>query len=118
MYKQNLESLETFRLPVDIGSAAAVERIHGLLDKLKQEWEEQVSKRTVYKPEDMNAKDDIIAQLEQTNDELVAALRRFCYTLTPELLPFIPAMSFHRGLYDRVRGEGQDVHALCRRTLL
>ncbi|ORY96305.1 Afadin and alpha-actinin-binding-domain-containing protein [Syncephalastrum racemosum] len=72
---QDSDNLDIFRLPVDIGSAAAVERIHGLLDKLKQEWKEQVSKRTVYKPEDMNAKDDIIAQLEQTNDELVEALQ-------------------------------------------
>ncbi|KAI9315728.1 hypothetical protein BX666DRAFT_1958551 [Dichotomocladium elegans] len=66
------------RLPLDIGGAVAISRVHDLLAKLKEEWDHQISRRKAYSEEDMTRKDQIIERLEQSNDELIDAIQQLC----------------------------------------
>ncbi|KAJ8654471.1 hypothetical protein O0I10_009912 [Lichtheimia ornata] len=63
------------QLPLEIAGSTAIDRVHDLLARLKEEWNRQIDMRKVYSEEDMAEKDEMISRLEESNDELVETLK-------------------------------------------
>lgn len=61
-------------MPLEIAGSTAIDRVHDLLARLKEEWNRQIDMRKVYSEEDMAEKDEMISRLEESNDELVDTL--------------------------------------------
>lgn len=64
------------QLPLEIAGSTAIDRVHDLLAKLKEEWDRQIEMRKAYSEEDMAEKDEMISRLEENNDELVETLSK------------------------------------------
>ncbi|CDS08963.1 hypothetical protein LRAMOSA10323 [Lichtheimia ramosa] len=64
------------QLPLEIAGSTAIDRVHDLLARLKEEWDRQIEMRKAYSEEDMAEKDEMISRLEENNDELVDTLKK------------------------------------------
>ncbi|KAI7884643.1 hypothetical protein K492DRAFT_204547, partial [Lichtheimia hyalospora FSU 10163] len=64
------------QLPLEIAGSKAVDRVHDLLARLKEEWNRQIDMRKTFSEEDMAEKDEMISRLEENNDELVDTLKK------------------------------------------
>ncbi|KAI9252383.1 Afadin and alpha-actinin-binding-domain-containing protein [Phascolomyces articulosus] len=70
----NRDDLPVLRLPMEIGGNEATKRVQDLLARLREEWDQQITKRKAYSEEDITKKNQVIEQLERSNDELIGAI--------------------------------------------
>ncbi|KAI8989490.1 Afadin and alpha-actinin-binding-domain-containing protein [Pilobolus umbonatus] len=68
------------QLPIDCGAKEAIEDVHALIMRLREEWENQTSQKVAeYTEDDIAEKDDTIISLQQAVEDLIEALEQTKY---------------------------------------
>ncbi|KAI8358492.1 Afadin and alpha-actinin-binding-domain-containing protein [Choanephora cucurbitarum] len=69
--RNTTDQVAQFRLPLDCGGQEAIERVNDLLDRLKQEWDYQITQQPQgYPEEEVTALQDQIVSLQEALTEL------------------------------------------------